>query len=304
MQVRRDYFIANSFPNAEEIREAFSDLSNDRVGKATFNYFDNDAQQSAFHYVVAEGVVKVLCKGVQNLSVFDLAKKAQVPEFTSLLSTTKTGLLMTTARKTGRSECEIVRTVYQWLAERKIVAQRWPAKCLVIESFSEILPEDVLDKIIDDVETKKRHKFAMLDQFVQLLEEYSDSQHLHQEVGLYLGVDKFKLGRIYQTLSGHMVRSKSEVIIANILFERKIPFEYEAELLIDGDQFSPDFTIKWKGKTYYWEHLGLLEQEQYKSEWEIKKAMYKKHFPGRLITTTESAVLSKTAESLVNQNFG
>jgi ATP-dependent DNA helicase RecQ len=189
------------------------------------------------------------------------------------------------------------------LADRKIVAHRSPAKCLVIESFSEILPEDVLEKIMEDVEAKKQHKFAMLDQFVKLLEEYSSSQHLHQEIGLYLGVDKFKLGRVYQTLSGQMVRSKSEVIIANILFERKIPFGYEAELLADGEQFSPDFTIEWKGKMYYWEHLGLLEQEQYKSEWGIKKAMYDKHFSGMLITTTESAVLSKTAEILINQHF-
>ena len=47
-----------------------------------------------------------------------------------------------------------------------------------------------------DVEAKKEQKFAMLDQFVKLLAEYSDSQHLHQEIGLYLGVDKFKLGEI------------------------------------------------------------------------------------------------------------
>jgi ATP-dependent DNA helicase RecQ len=303
VKVRRKDFIAKSFPNAEEIRKAFSVLSNDKVGKVTFNYFDDEDQQSAFHYLVAQGVVKVLCKGVQNLSVFELAKKTTVPEFTSLLSATKNGLLITTARKTALPESEIVRKVYQWVAERKIVSQRSPAKCLVIESFSETLPEDVLEKIMEDVEAKKEHKFAMLDQFVKLLDEYTDSQHLHQEIGLYLGVDRFKLGRIYQTLSGHMVRSKSEVIIANILFERKIPFEYEAELVVDGDQFSPDFTIKWKGQTYYWEHLGLLEQEQYKSEWKIKEAMYKKHFPGRLITTTESAVLSKTAEGLVNQHF-
>lgn len=302
VQVRKDYFIANSFPNSEQIRKAFSVLSNDKVGKVTFNYFDED-QQSAFHYLVAQGVVKVLCKGVQNLSVFELAKKAIAPEFTSLLSATKNGLLIPTARKTGKSESEIVGTVYQCLAERRIVSQRSPAKCLVIQSFSETLPEHVLKKILEDVGAKKEHKFTMLDQLVSLLEEYSDSQHLHQEIGLYLGVDKFKLGRIYQTLSGHMVRSKSEVIIANILFEREIPFEYEAALLVDGEQFSPDFTIKWKGKTYYWEHLGLLEQEQYKGEWKLKEAMYKKHFPGRLITTTESAVLSKTAESLVNQHF-
>jgi ATP-dependent DNA helicase RecQ len=231
VQVRRKDFIAKSFPNAEQIRKAFSVLSNDKIGKVTFNYFDDEDQQSAFHYLVAQGVVKVLCKAVQNLSVFELAKNATAPEFTSLLSATKNGLLIPTARKTGRWECEIVRTVYQCLAERKIVSQRSPAKCLVIQSFCETLPEHVLEKIMADVEAKKQHKFAMLDQLVNLLEEYSDSQHLHQEIGLYLGVDKFKLGRIYQTLSGHMVRSKSEVIIANILFERKIPFEYEAELL-------------------------------------------------------------------------
>jgi hypothetical protein len=73
--------------------------------------------------------------------------------------------------------------------------------------------------------------------------------------------------------------------------------------VVDGEQFSPDFTIKWKGRAFYWEHMGLLEQEPYKSEWKLKEAMYKKHFPGRLITTTEPAVLSKTAESLVSQHF-
>jgi exodeoxyribonuclease V alpha subunit len=100
-----------------------------------------------------------------------------------------------------------------------------------------------------------------------------------------------------------MVRSKSEVIVANILFERKIPFVYEEKLVVDGQDYSPDFTIQWKGKTYYWEHLGLLEQGQYQSEWKKKEAMYRKHFPGSLITTTESAVLSKTAERLVAEHF-
>jgi ATP-dependent DNA helicase RecQ len=136
-----------------------------------------------------------------------------------------------------------------------------------------------------------------------LLEGFSDSVHLHQEIGQYLGVDKFKLGRIYQTLSGDMVRSKSEVIIANILFDRKIPYVYEKELVVHRQNYSPDFTIQWKGKTYYWEHLGLLEQGQYQKEWKIKEAMYRKHFPGSLITTTEGAVLSKTAERLVKEHF-
>jgi ATP-dependent DNA helicase RecQ len=303
VQVRKKDFIAKSFPKAEEITKAFSVLSNDKVGKVTFNYFEDEGQQNAYHYLVGQGIIKVLCKGVQNLSVFEIPKNSKVPEFSSLLDATKNGLLIVTANKLGLTESEIMGKIYRWMAEAKIKAQKSPTKCLVIESLAAELPEETLASIMEDVEAKKEHKFAMLEQLVTLLEEYSDSQHMHQEIGLYLGVDKFKLGRIYQTLSGHMVRSKSEVIIANILFERKIPFEYEAILTVAGKNYSPDFTLKWKGTTYYWEHLGMLEQEQYKSEWKIKEAMYRKHFPERLITTTESAVLSKTAESLAKLHF-
>ncbi len=47
-----------------------------------------------------------------------------------------------------------------------------------------------------------------------------DTARRHQEIHLYLGVYKFALGRIHKTLSGDWVRSKSEVIIANLLYER------------------------------------------------------------------------------------
>ena len=202
------------------------------------------------------------------------------------------------------AESEIVRRMYGWLGQRKIKSQRSPAKCLIVESTSAALPDEVLEGIINDIAQKKEYKFSMLDRFVQLLEGYSDSIHLHQEIGLYLGMDKFKLGRIYQTLSGDRVRSKSEVIIANILFDRKITFTYEEPLVVDGQSYSPDFTIRWKGRTYYWEHLGLLDQEEYFGDWKLKEAMYKKHFPGSLITTIESTNLSKSAEKLVASHFG
>jgi len=38
-------------------------------------------------------------------------------------------------------------------------------------------------------------------------------------------------------------------------------------------------------------------------DWKAKEAMYKKHFPGSLITTIESTNLSKTAEKLVVSYF-
>src|SRR5690348_14549875 len=55
--------------------------------------------------------------------------------------------------------------------------------------------------------------------------------------------------RIHRTLADVMVRSKSEVIIANMLFDREIPFEYEKPLYAkDGSFYLPDFTIQWRGR--------------------------------------------------------
>lgn len=114
----------------------------------------------------------------------------------------------------------------------------------------------------------------------------------------------YEEGKIHHTLADYMVRSKSEVIIANILLDRNIPFKYEIPLFAsDGTFYIPDFTITWNGKQWYWEHLGLLDKEDYRNHWQTKKEWYKKHFHGRLITTTESATLSKDAKNIVNKYF-
>ncbi|MFA6715614.1 MAG: AAA family ATPase [Victivallaceae bacterium] len=110
--------------------------------------------------------------------------------------------------------------------------------------------------------------------------------------------------RIHKTLADIMVRSKSEVIIANLLFDRDIPFFYEKPLYArDGSFFLPDFTINWHGEEYYWEHLGLLEQRKYRDHWAEKKAWYDVNFPGKLLTTEESGNLSKDAIAVVTRRF-
>jgi ATP-dependent exoDNAse (exonuclease V) alpha subunit len=110
--------------------------------------------------------------------------------------------------------------------------------------------------------------------------------------------------KIHQSLADVMVRSKSEVIIANMLFEREIAFDYEKPLYApDGSSYLPDFTILWRGERYFWEHLGLLTREEYRKKWAAKKAWYDKHFPGRLVTTEESGNLSKDAFDTINRHF-
>ena len=110
----------------------------------------------------------------------------------------------------------------------------------------------------------------------------------------------YETGKIHEALSGDMLRSKSEVIIANLLHERQIPFRYEEPLFADdGTLRLPDFTVTWRGETFYWEHLGLLDLEEYAEQWEVKRAWYERWFPGQLLTTEEGAQLSKDAAAVI-----
>lgn len=117
----------------------------------------------------------------------------------------------------------------------------------------------------------------------------------------------YEEGKIHRTLANQMVRSKSEVIIANLLFEREIPFRYEVRLTApDGTFYLPDFTLNWRGEFWYWEHLGMLHDPGYRSHWETKKAWYEKHgFADRLITTSEAGGFnSQTVVKVLTETLG
>jgi ATP-dependent exoDNAse (exonuclease V) alpha subunit len=113
----------------------------------------------------------------------------------------------------------------------------------------------------------------------------------------------YEEGKIHSTLIPYLVRSKSEVIIANMLFENGIEnVKYEEALFApDGTFYLPDFTVQWKGKTYYWEHLGMLDIPKYRQHWEEKQKWYEKNFAGQLITTEESTNLSIEVKKLIGK---
>lgn len=94
------------------------------------------------------------------------------------------------------------------------------------------------------------------------------------------GSERFLEDRlIHRTKRGDLVRSKSEVIIANELLAQGIDrYEYEAALsLPNGATRYPDFTIvdDDTGARYYWEHLGLLHNPDYAARWEKKRTAYR-----------------------------
>jgi hypothetical protein len=86
-----------------------------------------------------------------------------------------------------------------------------------------------------------------------------------------------------------MVRSKSELVIANKLWGMGIDYEYERPL--HGRY--PDFTMfDAAGEPIIWEHLGMLSVPSYQAGWERKLDWYsQKGFePGvNLFTTQDDA---------------
>lgn len=103
---------------------------------------------------------------------------------------------------------------------------------------------------------------------------------LFEEPEIVFVNDKYyEAGLIHKTLQGELVRSKSEVIIANMLYQNKIVYEYEKKLEFDNSIKIPDFTIddQESGNTIYWEHCGMMANEDYKKRWNNKKMFYAKH---------------------------
>jgi hypothetical protein len=84
---------------------------------------------------------------------------------------------------------------------------------------------------------------------------------------------------IHRTSRGDAVRSKSEVIIANMLHAKNIDYHYEAPLELGGVVKYPDFTVEDDdaGIIYYWEHCGLLHDPAYRRRWEEKYQWYREH---------------------------
>ena len=114
----------------------------------------------------------------------------------------------------------------------------------------------------------------------------------------------YEEGRVHEALSGDMVRSKSELVIANLLHQRDIPFDYEVLLKAgDGTMYLPDFTITWQGETWFWEHWGVMSSDSYREHRERKTAWYNLHFPNRLIETFEGPQFSSEAVQHIDKRF-
>lgn len=96
---------------------------------------------------------------------------------------------------------------------------------------------------------------------------------------------------IHQTEKGHLVRSKSELVIANMLFREKLDYQYEQEM--EGERIPgtvrPDFAFTDPGGgRIIWEHLGMMGRDEYRRGWDWKKEWYAQngYIEGKNLFTT------------------
>lgn len=82
---------------------------------------------------------------------------------------------------------------------------------------------------------------------------------------------------IHRTSRGDLVRSKSELVIANHLFNQGLSYQYEQPLegTVAPGRLRPDFSFTDdSGDVIVWEHLGMLQRDDYRRAWEWKRRWY------------------------------
>lgn len=104
----------------------------------------------------------------------------------------------------------------------------------------------------------------------------------------------------YRTKTGVAVKSKSEMIIAYYLHGHGYRFEYSNLLMLGTKHRYPDFFLP--DHNLYIEHLGMLDNEDYRRDWELKKMLYDQHGLNYItlneldIQNVEAALTAKLAQ--------
>lgn len=151
------------------------------------------------------------------------------------------------------------------------LAQKLALKKYYAYQMKELMHElSIIEYCISSYDKLKVHSSALLENacYKELISSYFESYPSKLNRWITADYEQNKAHPehlIHNCLSGHLLRSKSEVIIANALYTNKIPFRYECALCLDNIIFFPDFTICHPRtmSIFYWEHFGMMDNQSY-----------------------------------------
>ena len=299
IDVKRMHFIDRSFPSEEKLAEVFSKVGK-KTGVRVQPYFEDEELQECLPYYLEAGLVEIIGKGFAELKDLEDIKDPTIQHY---YDSTKTKAYCATMKKSNITAKQLSEDVYAALVKGLTKAKKPLSRWIVLDVKSSDISEHAMKKMLAFTDEKRVYKHELLDYFVYVIENNLNNIQLHQEIALYLGMDKHQLARVNETVDGNHVRSKSEVIICNLLYEHDIPYQYEEKLFYeDGRWIEPDFTITLpSGKKLFWEHVGLLGTEIYDANWSRKLDVYEKFYSGQLIRTYESGALSRDARNMIQK---
>lgn len=288
---RKNNYINKSFLTEKEIKTEYEKQIHGDCEPQSINLFEEDKFSLIFNSLLECHALEFIAKGLLNLEHFEINNKQIKDYCEKVLRKSIKNIVYANNLKI----IDLMDIIYNAFLNEEITTKKTIPNCIFIKANDAQLTNEHLSFILNYQDERKKYKHELLDKFVQLLDEYKDSITFHQAIGHYLGVSHFDSKRIHITERGDMVRSKSEVIIANILFRSGVDYKYEENLQYSDNQtISPDFTIYQNGKIYYWEHLGMLDNPNYAKHWQEKMEIYKKlNLIDYLIITEDNPNLSK-----------
>ena len=128
-----------------------------------------------------------------------------------------------------------------------------------INSFEELLPKIFAEGLYEEL---SRQRQALVRPLFETDENFINKWNQKPYKGKEMSPEIPEL----LTDRGERVRSKSEVIIANLLEKEGVPYKYECPVeLRNHKKFYPDFTVLniRRRKEFFWEHLGMMDNPEY-----------------------------------------
>ena len=151
------------------------------------------------------------------------------------------------------------------LAQKEYAKKMLPVIRKKIKELERIYDVCTWKDLLYTYERLSQARQEMIVPYILSEDEFAEQWIQENEIKIAESGEAKCISQIY-TEKGECVRSKSEKILADKFYLMNIPYFYEVPLYLQGYGYvKPDFTIlnKRTEKTYYWEHLGLMDVEDY-----------------------------------------
>ena len=172
----------------------------------------------------------------------------------------------------------------------KKVLQAAERELEAIEKYKKLMPMHKAEEIFENLHPERK-KLVM-----------PDEEPIEEFVVRWAAVEYQKKGfkndmPMLITSRGERVRSKSEIIISDLLHNAGVPYRYEYPLQLEGfGVVHPDFTVlnTTTRTEIYWEHLGMMDDGEYMNKTARKLDAYEEngyHLGEKLIITYETKMM-------------